>query len=83
MPSEEELGTMTSLLDLEEFDVVEAERDRARKLRRFTLVPHATAGVCPHCGGICDERHLCHDRTVTTTENVPATVLVKLCRDMR
>jgi transposase len=65
MAAENELATMTSLLDLEEFEVTEAERDRGRKLRRFTLVPKATAGICPHCGGVCDERHLCHDRTVT------------------
>lgn len=65
MATEEELMTVRSLLDLEEFEVAEVERDRARKLRRFTLVPHAAVGICPHCGKACDERHLCYDRTVT------------------
>jgi transposase len=60
-----ELDVMTSLLELEEFEVIEAVRDRGRKLRRLTLVPKATAGLCPHCSGVTDERHVCHDRTVT------------------
>lgn len=64
MATEEELAMVTLLLDLDELEVAEFERDRVKNLRRFTLVPKATAGLCPHCGGVCDERHLCYDRTV-------------------
>jgi transposase len=59
------LETITGLLDLQEFEVVEATYDRGVKLRRFTVVPKASAGLCPHCGGVAEERHVCRDRTVT------------------
>lgn len=65
MNSGNELEAITALLELEEFEVVEAVRDRGRQLRRLTLVPKATAGICPHCSGVSDERHVCHDRAVT------------------
>jgi transposase len=64
MTTDLELGAVASLLELDEFEVVEVERDREKQLRRFTLVPKVTAGLCPHCGGITDERHQCHDWTV-------------------
>ena len=60
-----ELALMSSLLDLDEFEVVEGVQDRGRRLRSFTLVPRSAAGVCPHCRGVCDERHACRDRVVT------------------
>ncbi len=65
MDTAQELETITALLDLEEFEVVEATRDYGKKVRRFTVIPKAPAGLCPHCGGVTDERHVCRDRTVT------------------
>jgi transposase len=62
--SEGELATLTGLLDLEGFEVVEAAEDRARKVRRLTVVPTDMAGLCPHCGRATDDRHACHDREV-------------------
>jgi transposase len=64
MEADIKLATLTSLLDLEEFEVAEASRDRRNKVRRFTLVPQLIVGMCPHCSGISDERHLCHDRVI-------------------
>ncbi len=49
---------------MEEFEVVEATLDRRDKLRRFTVTPTMTVGLCPHCQGLTDERHLCRDREV-------------------
>ena len=65
MDTARELAAVSSLLDLPEFEVVEVVEDRGRKLRRLTVIPKATAGLCPHCGRLCDERHLCRDRKVT------------------
>ena len=64
MDADAERATLTSLLDLEEFEVVETTRDRPNQLRRFTLVPKVAVGLCPHCQGVTDERHLCRDRQV-------------------
>src|SRR5258708_1276503 len=64
MDADIELATLTSLLDLDEFEVVESTQDRREKLRRFTLVPKRTVGLCPHCHGVTDERHVCHDREI-------------------
>ena len=64
MDADVELATLTSLLDLDEFEVVESAWDRREKVRRLTLVPKAILGLCPHCHGITDERHVCHDRVI-------------------
>jgi transposase len=64
MDADTELATLTSLLDLEEFEVMEAARDRRANVRRFTLAPRATAGLCPHCRAVGDERHVCRDRRI-------------------
>jgi transposase len=56
--------TLTDLLDLDGFEVVEAAAVRAEKLRRLTVVPTAAAAVCPHCGSAAAERHACYDREV-------------------
>ena len=64
MEADIELATLTSLLDLDEFEVVEATFDRRGKVRRFTLVPKVAVGWCPHCSGVSEERHVCHDREV-------------------
>ena len=64
MNASAELAVLSSLLDLDEFEVVECAKDRAKRLGTFTLVPKITVGLCPHCQGISEERHLCRDRTV-------------------
>jgi transposase len=60
-----ELAVMSSLLDLEEFEVVDCAQDRGRRLRTLTIVPKTSVGLCPHCRGVSDERHLCRDRVIT------------------
>jgi transposase len=59
-----ELTLFSSLLDLDEFEVVHVSQDRARRVRTLTIVPKAVVAMCPHCHGITDERHLCRDRAV-------------------
>jgi transposase len=61
---ESELATLTGLLDLDGFEVVEAAHDRGKKIRRLTVVATDAAGLCPHCGAVTGERHACHDREV-------------------
>jgi transposase len=65
MNASAELAVISSLLDLDEFEVVESAKDRVKRLGTFTLVPKITVGLCPHCQGISEERHLCRDRKVT------------------
>ena len=65
MNTSAELAVLSSLLDLDEFEVAESNRDRVKRLSTFTLVPKITVGLCPHCQGISPERHLCRDRRVT------------------
>jgi transposase len=60
-----ELAIMSSLLDLDEFEVVDCVRDRGKRVRIFTLVPKTSVALCRHCHGISDERHLCRDRVIT------------------
>ena len=64
--AETELRTLTELLDLEGFEVVEAASDRAAKLRRLTVVPAAPAAacLCPDCGAATADRHACRDAAV-------------------
>jgi transposase len=64
MADVQELATLTLLLGLEDFEVVEATWDRREKLRRFELVPRTAVGLCPHCHGATDRRHICHDRVI-------------------
>ena len=64
MNTSAELSVLSSLLDLDEFEVVESRKDRAKRLGTFTLVPKISVGLCPHCHGISQERHLCRDRMV-------------------
>src|SRR3954453_13302225 len=59
--AEERLRTLTGLLDLEGFEVVEAVEDRGRKVRRLAVVPTELGGRGPHCGRPTDDRHACHD----------------------
>ena len=59
-----DFSTLSELLDLEGFEVVEVSSDRGGKLRRLTVVPTRIAELCPHCGQATGERHTCHDREV-------------------
>lgn len=56
--------TLTELLDLDGFEVVECESDRPTKQRRLTVVTTQTAARCPHCGHATSQRHACYDREV-------------------
>ena len=51
----------TQLLGLQDFEVVDVVEDSKRKQRRLTLVPRVPVAACPHCQGLCDERHECHE----------------------
>jgi transposase len=55
---------MTALLDLEEFEVVEASEDRKSRRRDLVVVPCVAVALCPHCRQVCQDRHACHDRQV-------------------
>ena len=59
------LQMWTDLLDLDGFEVVEADADRVGKTRRLTVVPTGdVAAVCPGCGAATADRHACRDREV-------------------
>jgi transposase len=64
MMGSSDFRTLTELLDLDGFEVVDATADRSSKLRRLTVTPIVIAGLCRHCGQSTDERHACHDREV-------------------
>ena len=59
-----DLQTVTRLLNLDGFEVVEAAADAKGKTHRLAVAPTTTAGLCPHCGRPTDERHGCYDRQV-------------------
>lgn len=59
-----DLETLSALLNLEGFEVVEAVPDPGRRVYRLVVAPTEVVGLCPHCGGPTDERHACHDREV-------------------
>ena len=59
-----DLQTVTRLLNLDGFEVVEAVADAKGKTHRLAVAPTTTAGLCPHCGRPTDERHGCYDRQV-------------------
>lgn len=54
--------TLTALLDLPGFEVVDAVSDQKSKVRRLTVVATEVAAVCPHCSVLTSERHACYDR---------------------
>jgi transposase len=59
------LEAISSLVDLEGFEVVETKSDRAKKVRELMMVATMTAAPCPHCGAITADRHKCHERRVS------------------
>jgi transposase len=59
-----DLETLSALLNLEGFEVVEAVPNAGRRVYRLVVVPKELVGLCPHCGGPTGERHACHDREV-------------------
>lgn len=59
-----ECKTLTELLDLDGFEVVQAESDRRRKTRRLAVTSTTVVAACPHCGGATADRHECYDREV-------------------
>jgi transposase len=58
------LATLTSLLALDEFEVVGSAWDRQLKIRRLTLVPRTAVAICPHCHRASDQRHARHERII-------------------
>jgi transposase len=59
------LEAISSLLDLEGFEVVETKSDRVKKVRELIMVAATVAAPCPHCGVVTADRHQCHDRRVS------------------
>ena len=59
-----DMETLSELLNLEGFEVVEAAAEAGRKVYRLAVVPTEVVGLCPHCGSPTGERHACHDREV-------------------
>jgi transposase len=64
MDTEVDRATLSSLVGLDELEVVESRLDRQEGVRRVTLVPRVSVGSCPHCRAVTDERHACHERRV-------------------
>ena len=64
MDGDDELDLYTELLGLEEFEVVQSDREQGGKAWHLTIVPRMAVGMCPHCGRISEERHECYDREV-------------------
>jgi transposase len=58
------MNAVTQLLDLEEFEAVDIEEDRARRVRRIVVIPRVSVGVCPQCGKPTDRRHQTRERVV-------------------
>jgi len=57
MDASDHLRTVSALLDLDEFEAVDLQQDRRGKQNVIGVIPKAAAGLCPHCRGVCDERH--------------------------
>ena len=64
MDASMECATLTSLLGLDEFEVVQSHRNAGAKLLQLVLVPRLSLAICPHCRRQTDDRHACHDRQV-------------------
>jgi len=58
MDASDHLRTVSALLDLDEFEVVDLQQDRRAKQNVISVIPKAAAGLCPHGHGVCDERTL-------------------------
>jgi transposase len=59
-----DVETLSGLLNLDGFEVVEAAADQGRKVYRLVVVPEELVGLCPHCGSATGDRHACYDREV-------------------
>jgi transposase len=56
-----ELAVLTSLLDLEGYEVVAVKKDRVLKVRRLSVVPTEVACLCPRCNRATADRHTHRD----------------------
>lgn len=56
-----ELAVLTTLLDLEGYEVVAVKEDRVLKARRLSVVPTEVACLCPHCNRATADRHTHRD----------------------
>jgi transposase len=72
----------TVALNLEGFEVVQAEVDEQQRQVRLTVVPQWPVAICPHCGEVCTQVHPTRelegvhdlplaDRAVTLAVQVP------------
>jgi transposase len=57
MCEHDQLVFWTKLLNLDGFQVVHEEMTAADEPRRFTVLPKAPVGVCPHCGRLGEDIH--------------------------
>jgi transposase len=57
MCEQDQLAFWTKLLNLDDFQVVHEELTVADEPRRFTVIPKAPVGVCPHCGQLAEDIH--------------------------
>jgi transposase len=57
MCEQDQLAFWTQLLNLDGFQVVHEEQTVAQEPRRFTVIPKAPVGLCPHCGQLCENIH--------------------------
>jgi transposase len=62
MEGDRELGVLTQLLDLKEFEVVAAEGSPQQ--RTWTVVWNTLWVCCEHCGRVTGKRHACDERLI-------------------
>jgi transposase len=56
-----ELAVLTTLLDLEGYEVVAVKEDRILKVRRLSVIPTEVACLCPRCNRPTANRHTHRD----------------------
>ena len=58
------LSTVSAVLDLDEFEVVDLQQDRRVKQDVITVIPKLDVGLCPHCRQVCDKRNQARESRV-------------------
>ena len=58
------LSTVSALLDLDEFEVVDLQQDRRGKQNVITVIPKLNVGLCPHCQRVGDKRNQARESRV-------------------
>ena len=57
-------NTVSALLDLDEFEVVDLQQDRRARQNVITVIPKLEVGLCPHCQQVCDPRNQARESRV-------------------